>query len=131
MQRLSMTSPPHSHICLPNPWKHIELLKTSENSSFFRVGVGTDQENLIAALYLLIFFCNGIFQATLPKGIINFHENLPPNRANQKREFFHEFANFHFLLVFPYDYFQNAFELLVFTDFLVTTRQACGHLTYL
>ena len=96
-----------------------------------QLGVGTDQENLIVVLYLLIFFCNGIFQATSPKGIINFHENLPPNRANQKREFFHEFANFHFLLVFPYDYFQNTFGLLVFTDFLVTTQQACGHLTYL
>ena len=95
------------------------------------LGVGTDQENLIVALYLLIFFCNGIFQATLQKEVINFHENLPPNRANQKKKICHEFANFHFLLVLPYDYFQITFGLLVFTDLLVTTKQACGHLTKL
>ena len=93
-------------------------------------GGGTDQENLNVVLYLLIFFCNCIFQATLAKRIINFQENLPPNQPYKKVKF-HDFANFHFMLSLPYDHFQNTYGLLVFTDFLVTTQQVCKHPTYL
>ena len=56
------------------------------NNSTIRGG-GTDQENLNVVQYLLIFFCNGIFQATLPKIIITFMKICPPTMKIKKGKF--------------------------------------------
>ena len=45
---------------------------------------GTDQANLNIVLYLLILFCNGIFQATLQNKIFIFMKICPPTRQIKK-----------------------------------------------
>ena len=75
----------HKHNWIGLRADSVKILFKEALQDYASVGRSTEQENLNVVLYLLIFFCNGIFQATLTKIIIDFHENLPPNRANLKK----------------------------------------------